>query len=245
MHPVLFRLGPLTVTSFFVFSAAAFGVAAFLAARRALQAGLLPGQIRVLGAAALFSMVLGSRLGYLAIHWTYYRRHPEEILRIDSGGLAMAGGLLITCVVVPILLRRYRKPVLSTVDRMIPPLALGQAIVRIGCFLEGCCYGRLTHLPWGLAYPLETARRHPTQLYEAFLLFSLYRFLLRMERRPRWAQTNLLWYLCVYGLFRAGADFLRVDPGPDLWGLKLSQWLALPLGLLGAFGLIRRCTRSS
>ncbi len=250
MHPVLFQIGSFQVTSFFALATLAFILASFLAARRARKAGLLPGQIWTLGAAALFSMVAGSRLGYVAIHTAYYRKHLGEILRIDSGGLALAGGLGLICVVIPLLLRWYKQPILSTIDRMIPPLVLAQAVIRIGCFLEGCCYGRLTNLPWGIVYPIETVRRHPTQLYEAFFLSALYVLLLRFERPPldrrRLPGTNLLWYCLVYGLFRFAIGFLRVNGSPSLLGLKLSQWIGLPIGLAALFFLIRlRCTRSS
>lgn len=245
MNPTLIQWGSCRVTSFFVMTIVAFCAAAFLAARRARQAGLRPRQIGVLGAVTLFSMVVGSRLGYMAVYAGYYREHLSSIWKINSDGLSLAGGFLAVCLTVPFLLRRYQKPVWATIDRMILPLVLGQMIIRVGCFLQGCCYGRLTRLPWGVQYPLEAVHRHPTQLYEVSLLLFLSIFLLRIERRPRWAGTQLLWYSAFYGLFRAATDFLRVDASPVIGGLKISQWIGLPIGLFAAALLLRRCTRSS
>lgn len=248
MHPVLVQWGVCRLTGFFALAVFAAAVAAFLAARRGRQAGLQPKQIVVLEAAALFSMVAGSRLGYVLIHAGYYRIHLGGIFRIDSGGLALAGGFLLTCLTVPLLLRRFGRPVLADIDWMIPPLVLGQAIMKVGCFLQGCCYGRLTRLPWGITYPSEAVRRHPTQLLESAALFLLFFLLLRLERNQRWAGTNLLWYGFLYGSYRFAADFLRADSVPLAAGLKLSQWMALPLVLLCGVLLIRhrrRCTRSS
>lgn len=247
MHPILFRWGSFTVSSFFVMAVIAFVAATFLAVRRARALGLTESQMTVLGAAAALSVTIGARVGYLLIHAGYYRQHPAAILRIDQGGLMLAGGLLAALLTIAVLLRFYRKPVFSTIDRMMPPLVLGQAIARIGCLLQGCCYGRLTRLPWGLAYPTETVRRHPTQLLESAALFLLFFLLLQLERSKRWAGTNLLWYGFLYGSYRFAADFFRADSVPLAAGLKLSQWMALPLALLCGALLIRhrrRCTPS-
>lgn len=241
MHPILLRCGPVTMSSFFAMAVAAFCVAAFLAARRARQAGLQPGQIRILGAAALFSMVVGSRLGYVAIHAAYYGKHPGEILRIDSGGLALFGGLALAFVVIVLFLRRQDQPVLPTIDRMIPPMVLGQAVIRLGCFLQGCCYGRITTLPWGISYPDETVRRHPTQLYEMAALLGIFAVMMWTERKGQGrTPPHLLTYGLLYGAFRLGTDFLRVGPTVFL--------IALPLAAVCGLLLLRRwisCTRSS
>lgn len=248
MHPVLFRWGTVVVTGFFVFAVLAFAAAAFLAVRRARAADLSGPQLGVLGAATLLSFVGGARLSYLLIYWDYYRRHSSEVFRIQEGGLTFVGGLLAAFLAVSVLLRFYRKPVFPTINRMIPPLVLAQAIARIGCFLQGCCYGDLTGRSWGVVYPSETVRRHPVQLYESGALFLLFFLLLRLERSKRRTGTNLLWYGLLYGLYRSAADFLRADSVNLAAGLKLSQWIALLLVFLCGFLLIRRdrsCTPSS
>ena len=238
----------MTVSSFFALGALAFLAAAWMATRRAGAAGLAARQTAVLGAATLLAMTIGARVGYLVLYAGYYRRHPEGILHLSTGGFTLIGGLLGALGVVSFLLRYYRKPVFPTLDRMIPPLVLGQLIARIGCFLQGCCYGRRTSLPWGVVYPTETVHRHPTQLYEAAALLLLLFFLLRIERSRRWAGTNFLWYGLLYSSYRFAADFLRADSAPLAAGLKLFQWIALPLAIF--FGLflvrrVRRCTPSS
>lgn len=249
MHPLLLRCGPVTVSSFFALGLLAFLAAAWMAARRADAAGLTARQTVALGAATLLAMTVGARVGYLVLYAGYYRLHPEGVLHLSTGGFTLIGGLLGVLGVSSFLLRVYRKPFFATIDRMIPPLVLGQMIARIGCFLQGCCYGRRTSLPWGVVYPTETnVHRHPTQLLEAAALFLLLFFLLRIERSRRWAGTNFLWYGLLYSSTRFAVDFLRADSAPLAAGLKLSQWIALPLAVL--FGLflvrrVRRCTPSS
>lgn len=246
MRPILLRIGPVEISSFFFFSIVALGVAVGLAVPRARRIGFSLGQIFCLVLGATTGFLAGSRLGYLLWHWEYYRLRPDIGWGLRSGGWSLFPGLFAALAVTALLLKRWKRPVAEMVHRMMPSVVLAQAIVRIGCLLQGCCYGRLTTMPWGVVYPLEVSRRHPSQLYEAFFLAALLGVLLWAERR--WKGTLPLFYLygVSYGTFRFFADFLRADDSPVLGGLTSSQivgmGLALVCGIL--WWRLRRCTRS-
>lgn len=204
-------------------------------------------RITILGMLTTFSVVLGARAAFVLMNFRYFRQHPERILHLDQGGFALFGGLLLVWAVVAIVLRRWKMPVRATVDRMIPPMVAGQAVIKVGCLLHGCCYGFFTDLPWGIRYPGETLRRHPTALYEIAALLGIYALMRAAERRGQGQAPNFLIYGLLYGLFRFATDFLRADSSPVWEGLKSSQGVALLLALVCGFLLFRRwisCTRS-
>lgn len=131
---------------------------------------------------------------------------------------------------------RWRKLPFAPVGDVLGAAApLGLAVMRVGCLLHGCCYGRPTELPWALA--LHGARVHPTQLYEA--LGSLAIFLYVDRRRGRgalWASVGL------YAALRFAVDFVRAgDPGLGAaLGLTMAQWLAAAVMLCAAAARARR-----
>ncbi len=186
VHPVLFKLGPFTLRSYGVM--VALGVlAAMFWTRLEFRRRKLPNDLLYdLVVAAIALGVIGARLMYVALNWQSYRTNLVAIPMIwADGGLsfhgAIAGGILAGLW----LSRRYKVPFWRIADAAAPGLALGHAIGRIGCFLNGCCYGLPTRMPWGVrfhnpALGIDTLPSHPTQLYEAagllilFVLLALY-----------------------------------------------------------------------
>lgn len=248
MRPILFHLNGMAVRAHWVLTALAFAVAAGWAVRRGRPAGLAGRQLVILAIVTFLSVVVGARAGYILLNWSFYRAHADQIFRFDKGGLTLFGGLLAAWIIVGTLLRRWRLPAGRIIDRMMPPLVLGQAIVRVGCFLQGCCYAFFTDRPWGVIFPPETRPRHPTQLYEVAALLGILAVMLLAERKDRGRETpHFLIYGLLYGLFRFAVDYLRADSSPILWGLKASQFVALPLAVVCGLLLFRRwgsCTRS-
>ena len=102
-------------------------------------------------------------------------------------------------------------------DLFAPYLALGYAFGRIGCFLNGCCFGTPTTLPWGVVFPgLDLVPRHPAQLYSALLSLGLCAFLLRLYPRRRFDGQVFLAYVIGYALLRFGVEFVRENL--IIWG---------------------------
>jgi prolipoprotein diacylglyceryltransferase len=115
-----------------------------------------------------------------------------------------------------------------------PPIALGMAVGRLGCLLNGCCFGKPTGLPWGIDFG-DGIARHPTQAYE--LLFCLAAFILLQRKRHTAAPGQLLsgYFLAYFG-FRFFVEFLR--PHPSVAGLSAFQWICIA-GMLILFARIQ------
>ena len=180
MHPILLKIGRLTLYSYGAMIALGFLAASWVAGRRARRIGLDPVKIQNVALAALIGGILGGRAAYVAMNWASYRSDWVEILRLDHGGLVFYGGFAGGLFAVLAITRRYRMPLGTTFDLLVPSLVLAHAFGRIGCFLNGCCYGKPSPVSWAVAFPEEGIPRHPTQLYEAAFLFLLFFVLSRI-----------------------------------------------------------------
>ena len=110
-------------------------------------------------------------------------------------------------------------------DLTAPYIALGQSIGRIGCFFNGCCYGK--PVAWGIYYPVHNARLYPTQLFETAGLFIIFLILKRAQSKPHEAGFVFVFYLWLAAIERFIVEFYRADHD-FLWlGLSLAQYVAL------------------
>jgi len=153
-------------------------------------------------------------------------------LKFWRGGLTFYGGFLLAIPGAAWYCRRKRLDFLAMADLLVPFLLLAQGIGRIGCYLEGCCYGEVTS-GW-------FAPRHPTQLYEMVIdlaLAALLWFVLR--RRARGKGELLGWALALYGVARAALEVLRADERGGLGPLSTSQLIAIPLVATGIWLILR------
>ncbi|MBP7829126.1 MAG: prolipoprotein diacylglyceryl transferase [Kiritimatiellae bacterium] len=192
--------------------------------------------------------IVGSRAAYVFSELEEFRGRWLAVVRIDQGGLIFYGGFLGAIAAVWFLARRRGEAFWSLSDFTISALPLGHAFGRIGCFMNGCCYGRPSALPW--ACPSHDALRHPTQLYEAAANLAIYIALLVLLRREgaeaRPGRITGL-YLMTYPAVRFAVEFLRGDPRMRWAGLSVAQWLSLAMILLGAAlwtGIAQRWSRS-
>jgi phosphatidylglycerol:prolipoprotein diacylglycerol transferase len=167
----------------------------------------------------LFMLVLslaGARALYVLLNLNQFDS-IKSALSVQNGGLSFHGGLLGGMLGVALFCRFYKAPFLPLVDIMAPAGALGYAITKIGCFLNGCCIGRPTGLPWGVCFPdpnsatpgALTAPSHPVQIYDCILNVILCLVLLRALHRKRFhGQTFFLW-LILYSVVRFLVEFAR------------------------------------
>lgn len=186
--------------------------------------------------------ILGARALYVAANWSHYAAHPSEILRIDQGGLIFYGGLLAAGAGVIGMAYVKKLPLWKLGDFTVSALPLGHAFGRIGCLLNGCCYGAPCDLPW--AVHTADAWRHPVQGYEALFNLALFLALRHLLLKPSPRQGRVVaTYLIGYGSWRFAIEFLRGDPRMAAWaGLDAAQILSLALvtvGLALAIGLRR------
>ena len=190
--------------------ALAFLVCSFLAKRRAASIGMDGEKILDLTVLLIMSGVIGGRIMFVVLDLEYFKTRPLDIFKLWEGGLVWYGGLILAVISGAVFLRIYKMPILKTADLMMPYVALGQAIGRIGCFLNGCCYGKTPALP--------------TQLFESAAMFIVYLILRR--RVPSNGRTFFL-YLILYSVFRFFNEFIRGDNMLAVMGLTFSQFISV------------------
>lgn len=232
MYPVLFKLGPFTIRPYGVMLATAFVVGLYLARREARRKGLGEESIVNFSLYIFIAGLIGARLYYIAFDdLRSYLTHPAEIFSIWKGGLAFHGGIIGGLLIAIWLAKRRRISFWKLSDTLTPSLILGQALVRIGCFLNGCCYGVPTQLPWGVTFPGGSGSPplHPTQLYQAFFNFSLFLFLWNWRKKGRFDGSLFLLYLILYSAGRFLIETLRGD-SLYVWGTSLKA--AQVMGIL-------------
>ena len=228
MHPVLFQFHSVTIYTYGFFVALAV-LAAFYAMNHHSRAmGLDQGLMGDLVFFLFVSGVVGARLFYVLQHFEDYRGDLWKIVSIGEGGLVWYGGFL-TAAFFGLSFAAWRRwPVLKFCDCFAPILPLAHAIGRIGCFFNGCCYGRETCLPFGTVFPGDSTPRIPTQLLESLALFCLSAFLFRSPSKKRKDGELFVLYLILYSLFRFLIEFLRGDQ--TLLGfLTPPQWTSILL----------------
>ncbi|MDI6870083.1 MAG: prolipoprotein diacylglyceryl transferase [Bacillota bacterium] len=242
MHPVLLRLGPFTVWSYGTMLALAFVLGTHFALREARARGI--GEEHVYNLALLFAIagVVGSRLLHVLLNLSYYLAHPVEILDLTNGGLAMHGGFTLAILAGIWYTRWQRVDAWELADFLPKWGVLGIGIVRIGCLLKGCCFGVPGNAPWAFDCSLlHDVPRHPTQIYEMLLDFTLFGYLWVKRRHshfkgwPSWVMVG------GYSVIRAFVEIWRQEP--RFWGpFKLGQLASIILAV-AAFAMIPHLDR--
>jgi phosphatidylglycerol:prolipoprotein diacylglycerol transferase len=166
----------------------------------------------------------------LANHIVDYTQHPGQIL--SGGGLTIYGAVLGAALGVWVYSKFSHFRFGYAADLVAPGVILAQAIGRVGCTINGCCYGMPTSLPWGVIYthpdsfaPLGVAI-HPTQVYELIFCLIVFAVLLKLRGRLKPDGSIFLIYLSLYSLWRIGIDFLR-EGTPFIFGLDQAQVIAI------------------
>lgn len=234
MKPILFQWGRLAIYSYGAMVAAAFLVGTLLLWRRARREGAPGDWVLDLAILSILAAIIGARVAFVFLNLPYYLAEPWQIFNLREGGLTLYGGLAGAVLAGFWYLKRRGISPWCVADWLAPVLAVGIAIGRVGCLLNGCCYGRLTGKDWGLPVALvDREPRYPTQLFEAggALLLALVLFWLdhRMARQPVRQEGDLfLIFLGGYGLLRFFVEVWRDTPRWWL-GLSLGQWSSLIL----------------
>jgi len=240
--PVAFHIGPIAVRWYGLMYLVGFALFAILGkyrARRNLMTGWHPRDVDDMLLYGVFGVILGGRLGYVLFYKPlYYLDHPLEIAAVWQGGMSFHGGLLGVLVALAFFARSRRKRWFDVTDFVAPLVPLGFAAGRIGNFINGELWGRVTSVPWGMVFPQAGPEsRHPSQLYqvalEGVLLFVVL-WIFTARRRPEGAASGL--FLVGYGLCRFVAEYAR-EPDGFLGllalGLSMGQWLSLPMIVIG------------
>lgn len=257
MYPVLFdldlpRFGKFTIGTYGLFYALGFLLALRLGVALARREGIDSARIVDLGIVALLAGFVGAKLALYVIDARYYAAHPVEILRNLRSAGVFYGGFALASVAAWVYVRRHRLPLGKVADLTTAPLALGQAIGRIGCLMAGCCYGKACDLPWAVTFSNPAAFQltgvplgiplHPTQVYHALADFLILAITLYFLKHRRY-EGQVFWiYVLLYAALRFIVEIFRGDAARGLvlgGALSTSQLIAMPAAFLAAFMLYR------
>ena len=215
----------------------------------------------------ILGVILGGRIGYVLFYkFSDYLANPLDIFKVWEGGMSFHGGFLGVVVAMWLFGRKHNISILKLMDTVAPLVPLGLASGRIGNFINGELWGRVTELNafWAMGFPqarYEDAEaeapnplwaewlqqygmlpRHPSQLYQ-FALEGICLFVIVwiFSKKPRPAGQTAALFLGGYGLFRFIAEFARQPDdylGLLTLGLSMGQWLSVPMIVLGAIGFV-------
>jgi phosphatidylglycerol:prolipoprotein diacylglycerol transferase len=235
MHPILIKLGPLTVHTYGFCMALGVAMALWFLTFQAKRQRLDPA--RLLDAAFFIIIVslVGAKLILLFGDLSFYLKNPKQLFWIARSGGVFQGGLAFGIVFALWYFRRKKIPTWKVADIAAAAIALGHGFGRIGCFMAGCCYGKECQLPWAATFhdpyahdltgiPLGTAL-HPVQIYESILNFLNFGFLALLLRRKKFDGQVFPVYIINYSIIRYFTEFFRGDHSDKTFLFKSSSAL--------------------
>lgn len=185
-------------------------------------------------------VILGGRLGYVLFYQSaYFMQHPADILAVWQGGMSFHGGFLGVVLAMAWFARKYQLSWLAVMDFIAPLVPIGLGAGRLGNFINGELWGRVTNTDFGMVFPqIDGLLRHPSQLYEFTLEgVALFFILWAYASKPRASGAIAAAFLMGYGAFRFAVEYTR-EPDSYLgllsMGFSMGQWLSLPMLLIGA-----------
>ena len=267
--PVLISIGPLAIRWYALSYIVGFMLFLWLGRRRIAQGNTLftREMLDDFLTWGILGVIIGGRLGYVLFYkFSTYIDHPLDIFKVWEGGMSFHGGFLGVLAAMWLFSRKHKISFLKTMDFVAPLVPLGLASGRIGNFINGELWGRVTDINafWAMGFPqahyedVEAAAhnplwaewlqqyamlpRHPSQLYqfalEGICLFIVL-WIFSKKTRPDGQVASL--FLAGYGFFRFLAEFAR-QPDDHLGlltlGLSMGQWLSVPMIVLGAIGFV-------
>ena len=194
------------------------------------------------------SGIVFSRLLHVIDLWDYYSQHPGQI--IGGAGLSIYGAILGATLGIWIYSRFSKLQFGYIADLIVPGIILAQFVGRIGCTINGCCYGTVTYLPWAIVYtnpdslaPLGVPT-HPATVYEMMYLLGIFGVALALKGRLKTDGSLFLVYLVLYSGWRLGIDFLR-NGTTFLFGLHQAQVIAIIVLAIAIPLLVLRTRRTT
>ncbi|QPJ65632.1 MAG: prolipoprotein diacylglyceryl transferase [Candidatus Nitrohelix vancouverensis] len=217
MHPVLLEFGFVKIFSYGLLVASGFFAAIMYASRQAKREGMNPQEIVDLCFYIMIASLLGARLLYVLVEFSYFSQNPLEAFKFWKGGLVFYGGLIGGTIVAIVYMKRCGMDLWKVADVLAPAIAIGQGIGRWGCFFAGCCYGRPSDVPWAITFsnakslaPLNIAL-HPTQIYLSLNAIAIFLILVWLQKRKHFDGQILWTYGILYAVGRFVIEYFRND----------------------------------
>ncbi|WP_429040831.1 prolipoprotein diacylglyceryl transferase [Aeromonas media] len=242
IDPVAFSLGPLSVRWYGLMYLFGFAFAMWLAGRRAdaPNSGWTRNEVSDLLFYGFLGVILGGRIGYVLFYnFDLFLADPTYLFKIWTGGMSFHGGLIGVITAMIWFAHKTKRHFFTVADFVAPLIPFGLGVGRIGNFMNGELWGRVTDVPWAIIFPEAGPEpRHPSQLYqfalEGVVLFIILNLFWR-KHPPRGAISGM--FLLFYGLFRFLVEFVR-QPDSQLGlyfqEISMGQILSTPMIIIGA-----------
>jgi phosphatidylglycerol:prolipoprotein diacylglycerol transferase len=244
MRPILFYLGPVPIRSYgfmvFVgFVLALFYTRAMVSRRLAQDAQspkpktqnpVTPDHITSMALIALWVGIIGARILFVIMDWDEYSNRPGDIVKIWQGGMTAYGAIIFGLIYMRCYCWRNNLNFMEVADIVAPGIALVYGIGRIGCFLNGCCYGAPSNVPWAVSFIRDghpelgrTPPSHPAQLYSATMNLVIFGILHFWSKRPYKRGEIFLGYLALFFIYRTIYEQFRKGFTADVFILGLTH----------------------
>lgn len=229
MYRILFTIGSFSIYSYGLMIALAFIAAILFAMKNAKKSGEDPERILDISLYVILGALIGGRLGYVITYLDYYLKNPLKILYFRQGGLSFLGGFLVAYFLCWLYVRRTKISFWKYADIVAPSIALGIGIGRIGCFLNGCCFGVVSE-NYGIKFPSvnmppvylqqlkdgliasgssSTLPVIPTQIYTSLYGFLIFFILLLMKKYKKYDGFLMLSFFILYSISRFIIEYFR------------------------------------
>lgn len=233
----LFEIFGVPIRSYGVMLVVGFALGLWRAVRISQRYKVSREQVYDLALVALLSGVVGARVVFILLN-------PEtesfrEFFAVWNGGLSFHGGVLFALLGAYVYARLSRLSFWQCADMLAPSVAIGYAFTRIGCFLNGCCHGGPTDLPWAVRFNengMLTPPSHPTQIYATITNLLIFLVLARLQKLNRAPGFVFAVYLGLYSVYRFAIEFLRKGYSAQVWFGGLTQAQVVSLAIIVVAG---------
>ena len=262
MHREIFHIGRFSLHSWGVMVALGFALGMWVAVRRAKKVGFPEKHIFDMSIALIIAAIVGSRLWYVFTHIEEFSGNWLDVINPFQGGgfgisgMAMVGGVVATIITAVIFCLIRKINFFEIGDIIAPTFLLGMFVGRWGCFLNGCCFGRESNMPWAVVFPNNSpagsvfpgVRIHPTELYESFIDLFFFLMLVLWEKRggKKFVGHSFWMAFFLYGIGRAIVDYWRWYEPQEIFfkylggNLSIHGAMALALSIVSLFVMIFR-----
>ncbi len=242
INPILLEFGPFQIRYYGIIYAFGF-ILAYLFLRHFIRQKKLKMHEKDLDTYILYliiGVVLGARLfEVLFYNLQFYMANPAEIIAVWHGGLSFHGGLVGAVGATWLFCRKKQISFLHLCDFVVIPTALALALGRIGNFLNGELWGRVTTVPWAVKFQNIDGFRHPSQIYESLKNLLIFAVLLWHVKKEHKEGYLFGWFLVLYGILRFLIEYVR-EPEIMVGFLTMGQTLSIPLIILGVYFVKKR-----
>ena len=239
MGVVAFSVFGLEVRWYGIIYALSFLIGGLIAVKLGKEKGIKKEDIYDFLVYLIVAVIIGARIGHVFGALGYYSENLVEIFYVWNGGLAFHGGLIGAVLIGLWFCKKRDLKFYDMADIFVVPLALGLAFGRIGNFINGELYGKVSNLPWAVEFSGVSGKRHPSQLYESFKNFFIFLVLWNLYKVKKLPSGFIFWsFILMYSCLRFFVEFYR-DWETVFIGLTWPQLVSIPLAFVSFFVLCK------